>query len=195
MAENETAKIIRLMANELEAKRIIREYRGNDTLLGKLRVMEANRARFETAGQYAELLTASMKAVRTASKKLKAAISAGSSSKTGDRFAKRMDKIMAKFDKQQTQIEEMLDELDIVTGCLDNNNRGLCDSSGDDDDGNDYPGGGGPLDTSSSSLSLCSVPTHSLGDVSVPSSTTSEKPKRDHTLVTKEKAGAVLAEM
>jgi hypothetical protein len=155
---DETGKIIRLMAADMEAKKTIREYKGNDTLLGKVRVMEANRARFETAGFYAELLRDSMKAVRVASKKLKTALAAGGF-KNGDRFSKRMDKIMTKFEQQQDQFDETLGELDMVTGYLNNNNKG---SDSSDSDDNDYSGTT-PFEVSSL---LCSVPTHSLGDLS-----------------------------
>ena len=158
--KEETEKIIRIMVSDMEAKKTIREYKGNDTLLGKVRVMEANRARFETAGYYAELLHDSMKAVRVASKKLKSALEA-SKAKHGSRFAKRMEKIMTKFEQQQDQFDETLGELDLVTDYLNNGSDG-------EDGNNDNDGSGVAPRLEESMLSLCSVPTHSLGDPDTP---------------------------
>lgn len=149
---DETGRIIRIMAAEMEANRTIREYKGNDTLLGKVRVMEANRARFETAGYYAELLHNSMKTVRAASKKLKSALEA-SKTKNGSRFAKRMEKIMLKFEQQQDQFDETMGELDLVTDYLNNGSDG--------EDGNDNNNTNSGI-TPEESLHLCSVPTHRL---------------------------------
>lgn len=159
-SEEETGKIIRMMAADMEARRTIREYKDNGTLLGKVRVMAANRTRFETAGFYTQLLHESMKSVRAAGKKLKEALSK-SGAKSGSQFSKRMDAIMTKFEDQQDRFDETLSELDMVTVYLNN------DSDGEDGNDDDFSGPK-PLpvrgNESRSSLNLCSVPTHGLDD-------------------------------
>lgn len=157
----ETRKIIRIMTADLEAKKTIREYRSNDSLLGKVRVMEANRARFENAGFYAELLHNSMKAIRVASKKLKSALEAPGS-KRGSGFTKRVDKIMTNFEKQQDLFDETLGELDLITDYLN-------DGSDGEDDHNNSTGGSAPpcIGTAPLMSSLCSLSSsRDSGDVS-----------------------------
>lgn len=150
-------KIIQIMKAEIEAKKIIYEYKDNGSLLGKIMILDANKIRLENARHYVDSVTKSMESVNHSSKKLKSSLD---KSFKGAKFTNRVDVIMEKLQTHQDAFGETLDELGLVTEYLNH-----------DDDDDDIASGGGDVQQCGfrdipSLPSPSSLPCQSLDNVS-----------------------------
>ena len=131
--EEKTREIIDNMILDKEAQSIIREYRNNKTLIGKVRFLNANKTRFKNAKYYTEHLSKSMKEIRDVSEQLKQVLKSHKGKKM-KHFTKTMDNILSKFDKQQDEFAATIEEIDDL---FYRNNINDDDDNDDNDNGDD----------------------------------------------------------
>ena len=147
-----------------EAKNLMTAYADNDSLLGKIKLLNATQSRLETAGHFATVLHESLKKVLVASKQLKTVLSKSKSFKGSKKFSDRIDYIQEKLDLHEEGYAEYIGDIGMLATSL-NSGDYDDDDDGDDDNtgGSGGCGGGGPSSSAFNELVLCSVPTDDVG--------------------------------
>ena len=131
----ETSKLIRIMAEEVESERMIKEYGNNKTLLGRVRVIEANAKRCKTVGSQAEMIIESMESLRVASKSLKSLLKTVTKKTDMKKMVKVMDKLIDYLVDYQENVSESFDEFKTLNTAFEDDKS---DSSDDEEGGNKF---------------------------------------------------------